>query len=178
MVLHRSAKAWRLSKAKVVLVPVLVALLGLGCDGFSFGGGALLTTTIQVNSSATSRRGSLPPRAALIARTTRGGDRVATRRQSTSSSNNNSNQGLEKPNSSTSTLANYHLLWSPKVLKKMALTTLSLWITLRTVPWEALHYENVPWLRNRLIFNAILPTLSSACCWIQIVLNMVTAVGC
>ncbi|CAB9508035.1 expressed unknown protein [Seminavis robusta] len=77
----------------------------------------------------------------------------------------------EKPPSSSS-LAKYHLIWSPRVWQGLILSSVSLWLTLRQVPIPNLRPNSV-WLQTLL-----LPTLSSACCWIQILLNATTALGC
>jgi len=82
----------------------------------------------------------------------------------------------DKP-ATTTTVANYHLVWSSKVPLKITLTTLSLWVTFRRVPWEYLHGDK-SWLQHRLLVSGIIPTLASACCWIQLLLNMVSAMGC
>lgn len=75
------------------------------------------------------------------------------------------------------TLTKYHLIWSPCVWKLMVMSTLSLWIMQRTIDVN-LHLIAPAQAQNVLLFNALLPTLSSACCWIQILLNAVTALGC
>ena len=84
-----------------------------------------------------------------------------------------------------STLSNYHLLWSPNVWKKLLLSTALLWVTFQMAPtWKINLLQRIaipvmiPAKLNTLVLNGILPTLSSACCWIQIILNAVTALGC
>jgi hypothetical protein len=116
--------------------------------------------------------GVLHPRSSYyLPRETPRFDTVQALQAATSSpGNNNQDKDLEAPSSSK--LANYHLIWSPKVWQKMAVATLSLSITLRSVPDSNFLTESV-------IFQTfLLPTFASACCWIQLLLNATTAMGC
>ena len=95
-------------------------------------------------------------------------------RKSHQSTSSDSNKQI-----SPSSLQNYHLIWSKKTPQKIVLTALSLSLVLRFVPQKRMQLGGIPWIQNTVLFNAILPTLSSACCWIQLALNMLLpAVGC
>lgn len=180
VLLPKRAKSCRSFLAAVLLV------LSSGCHGFALGSGGDFprTTTAAIHGLEGRQRSQLSLLRSIS--TLRSGGQITPQQSMTSlksvspsSSEKDAQEELKKSVLITSktTLANYHLLWSPKVWKKMLFTTVSLWITLRTVPWDSIHSYH-PSSRNNLLFNAILPTLSSACCWIQMILNSLTAIGC
>lgn len=76
-------------------------------------------------------------------------------------------------------LSGYHLLWSPGVIQKMAMTTAALLLGGQLLATSDLSIAFAPWLNRLRPFglNLLLPTLASACCWMQLALNMIS-VGC
>lgn len=156
---------------------VLLTLLATAvttCHGFS-----TVSAVSQVNSVF------LKKEIAVNTQTRQGASSIANQVQASARL---SNEDSAVSSSSSSSLANYHLLWSPKVLTKILLTTLFLWISIHKVPnllnGNLQKLINIPMPTtsnsklNAFLFNGLLPTLSSACCWIQMALNMVTAMGC
>lgn len=143
----------------IVLLMMLVTLSPVNVSGFTFG--------FRKNPIAISRKEHPVQNQPLRQKIDTADNKV---RQSAQKAGKNDNSS-----SLSTSLANYYLLWSPKFLRNMILSTLSLMITLRIFNWNTCDH---PWLQKNLLFNTILPTLSSACCWIQLLLNAFTAMGC
>lgn len=153
----------RCRQLSVLLVALLVLIVLPDCNGFVPAGAPLAAVQATPGGHALTERSSTA--SVLVSQT--------------DSSIDSDEKDIQ---SFSSSLASYHLIWSPQVRKRVLLTTLSLWILQRNkqnlMRVLALPSIAIPGVSSSFLYNAALPTLSSACCWIQVLLNTVTALGC